>query len=232
RTHEGVRPGRYVLLAVSDTGCGMDAETRARIFEPFFTTKAPGQGTGLGLSTVYGIVAQSGGHIWVYSEPGRGATFKIYFPRVDEPAEEPRPAPPPVPAARGTETVLLVEDDAAVRALAAEVLRQGGYTVLEASSGDEALAVAQTHAGPIALVLTDLVMPGGRGSEVAQRLAALRPGLRVLYMSGYTARGVVHHGLLEAGTAFLAKPFAPADLLRKVREVLDRPAAAAAPLAR
>ncbi|HWP34368.1 MAG TPA: ATP-binding protein, partial [Thermodesulfobacteriota bacterium] len=221
RTHEGVRPGRYVLLAVSDTGCGMDAETRARIFEPFFTTKAPGQGTGLGLSTVYGIVAQSGGHIWVYSEPGRGATFKIYFPRVDEPAEEPPTAAQPAEAPGGRETVLLLEDDERVRRLACEVLTRKGYTVLEARSGDEALALASSHPGPIALLLTDVVMPGLRGREVAARLAPLRPEMKVLYMSGYPDAAIVRHGVLEPGIAFLPKPFTPDLLARRVREVLD-----------
>jgi PAS domain S-box-containing protein len=218
--HQAVVPGSYVLLAVSDTGIGMDAETKARIFEPFFTTKEKGHGTGLGLATVYGIVKQSDGYVWVYSEPGRGTTFKLYFPRVGERAEA---LPSPREAARltGTETILLAEDDAMVRPLAKGLLDKLGYTVLEADNAERALAVARAHAGPIHLLVTDVVMPGASGRELARRLAETRPETQVLYVSGYTDDAIVHHGMLEPGLHFLQKPFTPATLARKVREVLD-----------
>ena len=220
-----VVPGRYVLLAVSDTGIGMEAATRARIFEPFFTTKAPGTGTGLGLSTVYGIVKQSGGYIFVYSEPGQGATFKIYLPRVDGTAEK-RPAGDSEDSApRGTGTILLVEDEEVVRNLTREILEQVGYTVLAASGAAEARALCEAHTGPIHLLLTDVVMPETGGRELSVALAPLRPGMRVLFMSGYTDNAAVLHGVVESGSAFLQKPFTPAGLAHKVREVLDgRPA--------
>jgi GAF domain-containing protein/CheY-like chemotaxis protein len=221
RKHLGARPGPHVMLALSDTGVGMDAATQARIFEPFFTTKGPDKGTGLGLATVYGIVKQSDGNIWVYSEPGRGTTFKIYLPRVEEAA---LPAPsiatsgrPP----RGMETILLVEDEEAVRDLARDVLRTRGYTVVEASDASEALRICERHPGAIEMVLTDVVMPGMTGRDLADRLALLRPAIKVLYMSGYTDNAVIHHGVLDAGTVFLQKPFTPAVLAHKVREVLD-----------
>ncbi|HEV2749165.1 MAG TPA: PAS domain S-box protein [Gemmatimonadales bacterium] len=220
--HQSVTPGAYVMVAVSDTGVGMDAETRARIFEPFFTTKDKGKGTGLGLSTVYGIVKQSGGYVWVYSELGRGTTFKFYLPRVEATAE--RPLPPREAATfAGTETILLAEDDEMLRPLAKGVLEKLGYTVLEAENASRALALAQAHKAPIQLLVSDVIMPGLSGRELAQRLVATRPETRVLYVSGYTDDAIVHHGMLEPGLNFLQKPFTPSALARKVREVLDHP---------
>jgi len=221
RDHVSAQPGSYVMLAVSDTGSGMDAATQARIFEPFFTTKEKGKGTGLGLATVYGIVKQSGGWIWVYSEPAQGTTFKIYLPRVMEAAPPAAPSPAPSVSVRGTETVLLVEDEEMIRNLIQKVLKAHGYTVLVAASGREAEHVAGQHDGPIHLLVTDVVMPGMNGREVAQRLAGARAGIQVLYLSGYTDDAIVHHGVLEPGVAFLQKPFTLAVLGRKVREVLD-----------
>jgi two-component system, cell cycle sensor histidine kinase and response regulator CckA len=218
--HQPVVPGRYVMLAVSDTGTGMDAETRVRIFEPFFTTKEKGRGTGLGLSTVYGIVQQSGGYIWVYSEPGRGTTFKLYFPRVDAPADTPAPAREAV-TLTGTETILLAEDDEMLRPLSKGLLERLGYRVLDAEDASRALALARAHPGPIQLLVADVVMPGASGRELARRLTESRPDTKVLYVSGYTDDAIVHHGMLEAGLNFLQKPFTPAVLARKVREVLD-----------
>jgi two-component system cell cycle sensor histidine kinase/response regulator CckA len=222
RDHAGVGPGAYVMLAVSDTGTGMDAETRSHIFEPFFTTKEPGKGTGLGLATVHGIVKQSGGHISVYSEPGRGTAFKIYLPRVESAPESPSAevgAPQP---GRAHETVLVVEDDRAVRDVVAATLIQHGYRVLQAPDGRTALKLAQKAAGQVHILLTDVVMPGMQGRELAQALAAEHSGLRVLYMSGYTDDAVIRNGVLEAGTPFLQKPFTTEALVLKVREVLDR----------
>ncbi len=221
--HVAAQPGPYVMLAVSDTGCGMDAETRSHLFEPFFTTKEVGKGTGLGLATVYGIVTQSGGTVSVYSEPGRGTTFKLYLPCVEEAVEWPVPAASPVPLVEGSETILVVEDEEAVRSLARMVLERKGYTVLEACHGVEALRISERHQGPIALMLTDLIMPELGGRELAGRLAAVRPDTKILYMSGYTDNGIVHQGVLDARTAFLSKPFTPDALARKVREVLDAP---------
>ena len=218
--HQAVIPGRYVMLAVSDTGVGMDAQTKARIFEPFFTTKEKGKGTGLGLSTVYGIVKQSGGYVWVYSELGHGTTFKLYLPRVDAPAE-PQAPPRETATLTGTETILLAEDDEILRPLTKGLLAKLGYTVLDAESAEQALAVAGARQGPIHLLVADVVMPGASGRELARRLAKSRPETRVLYVSGYTDDAIVHHGMLEPGLKFLQKPFTPAALARKVREVLD-----------
>ncbi len=220
--HLSAQPGAYVMLAVSDTGVGMDAATQARIFEPFFTTKEKGKGTGLGLATVYGIVKQSGGWIWVYSEPGHGTTFKVYFPRALEAAAPVAPSPASPVSVRGSETVLVVEDEEVIRHLVRKVLQANGYTVLVAANGRDAEQVAGQHGGPIHLLVTDVVMPGMNGREVAQRLAGARAGIKVLYLSGYTDDAIVHHGVLEPGVAFLQKPFTPAVLGRKVREVLDR----------
>ena len=218
-----ISAGPYVMLAVSDTGCGMDAETQARIFEPFFTTKEVGKGTGLGLATVYGIVKQSGGSIWVYSEVGRGTTFKIYLPRADAPVERVAVDADRFELSKGDETVLLVEDEDVVREMATEILRASGYHVLEATHGDEALSLAEQYAGEIHLMLTDVVMPQMGGRELADQLTPLRRDMKVLYMSGYTDDAIVHHGVLEVGTAFIAKPFSVDALSRKVREVLDSP---------
>jgi PAS domain S-box-containing protein len=228
--HVPVARGHHVLLSVSDTGVGMDGRTQARLFEPFFTTKAQGQGTGLGLSTVYGIVKQSGGYIWVFSELGRGSTFKVYLPRVASETESPlaaqsQPRLPEVPG--GRETLLIVEDQAEVRRLTEKVLKARGYTVLVAENGPEALRMAEQHAGPIDLLLTDVVMPQMSGREVGMLLGAVRPKLKVLYLSGYADESIVHRGVLEPGLAFLQKPFSPESLARKVREMLDAPPAAA-----
>ena len=222
RQHRGARPGPHVLLAVSDTGVGMDAETQSHIFEPFFTTKDAGKGTGLGLSTVYGIVKQSGGTIWVESAPGRGTTFEIYLPLVEKVAaggelHPALPAPPP----GGTETILVVEDEMSVRRLAAEFLGSNGHTVLEAQDGGEALQVCEEHRGPIHLLITDVVMPGMSGRELAVRLAGRRPEMKVIYMSGYTDDAIVQHGVLEEGIPFLQKPFSLDALARIVREGLE-----------
>ncbi len=221
RRHSSVRPGAYVLLAVSDTGGGMTAETRDRLFEPFFTTKGAGKGTGLGLSTVYGIVKQSGGNIWVYSEPRRGASFKIYLPRVPD-AVEPLPGPAADPtSARGSATILLVEDDDLVRGLARQALEESGYTLLEAGDGDEARRISESHAGALDLLLTDVVMPRLNGPDLARILLAARPAMPVLYMSGYADQAIYQSGVLEQGASFIAKPFSLEALRRRVREAIE-----------
>jgi CheY-like chemotaxis protein len=210
------------MLAISDTGQGMDTETQSRIFEPFFTTKEHGKGTGLGLATVHGIVKQSNGHIWVYSEPNQGTTFKVYLPRVeqsgksisvDETAVKPQP---------GMETVLLVEDEDMVRELANRILLKGGYHVLEAQNATQALEISKHHENHIDVLLTDVVMPGGMsGRQLVEQLKLQRVNMKVLYMSGYTDDAVMQHGISDSGTAFLQKPFSPDTLLRKIREILD-----------
>jgi CheY-like chemotaxis protein len=208
-------PGKYVMLAVTDNGCGMDAETQTHIFEPFFTTKEKGKGTGLGLATVYGIVKQSGGYVWVYSEPGRGTSFKIYLPMVENVEEPGRDNRSDLqPSRRGTETILLVEDEKGVRELAREYLEMSGYTVIEAEDGHTALELAAMHSGTIHLLMTDVVMPGISGRELADRVKRIRPKIRVLYMSGYTDQAVVHHGILDMDAVLLQ------TLSSKLREIL------------
>ena len=219
-------PGRYVMLAVTDNGCGMDAETQAHVFEPFFTTKEKGKGTGLGLATVYGVVKQSGGYVWVYSEPGRGTSFKIYLPRIEEtavPAGRDGKSETQIPE-RGSETILLVEDEKGVRELAREYLASSGYTVIEAEDGHTALELAAMHVGPIHLLLTDVVMPGISGRELAERVSQIRPGIKIIYMSGYTDQAVVHHGILRNDAVLLQKPFTLMTLAGKLREMLAVPA--------
>ena len=222
REHPGSMPGPHVMLAVSDSGMGMDRATQSRIFDPFFTTKEAGKGTGLGLSTVFGIAQQSGGSIWVYSEPGKGATFKVYFPRVTAEMDAPHPTLPPV-TLRGRETILLVEDEEQVRAVAQGILERNGYRVIAARSPGEALILCEEHSGTIDLLLTDVVMPQMSGPELARRIAKVRSDTRVLCMSGYTDDSIVRHGVLESGVAFLQKPFTPETLMRKVREVCNTP---------
>jgi PAS domain S-box-containing protein len=219
--HVGVQAGSYAVLAVSDTGTGMDDKTKARVFEPFFTTKEKGKGTGLGLSTVYGVVKQSGGNIWVYSELGRGTTFRVYLPQLKTevtPTEKPTIEPAPL---GGSETILLVEDEDVVRGLARKILEEAGYKVLDASGGKEAINLCQEHTEPIHLLLTDVVMPETSGKEIAERLSTLLPATRVLFMSGYTDEAIVHHGVLDSNVEFIQKPFSPVALIRKVRQVLD-----------
>lgn len=219
--HLGLAPGQYVVLTVSDSGCGMDEKTKARIFEPFFTTKEKGRGTGLGLSTVYGIVKQSGGSVWVYSELGKGTVFKVYFPQLEEGPEFAKPALVETAVPRGSETILVVEDEDVVRGLARKILEQAGYYVLDARGGEEALRLCRELPGPIHLLLTDVVMPETSGKEIAECMQKLRPLTRVLYMSGYTDDAIVHHGVLDSNVEFIQKPFTPIALARKVREVLD-----------
>jgi two-component system cell cycle sensor histidine kinase/response regulator CckA len=223
--HMEVEPGEYVRLTVSDTGIGMTVEVQAHLFEPFFTTKEQGRGTGLGLATVFGIVKQHGGHIWVYSEVGQGTVFKIYRPRArgrvtqesalasKAPLEDQKPG--------GSETILVVEDNPRVRELGVRILQMHGYQALAAGNGSEALRISSTHQGPIHLLLTDVVMPEMNGKDLARRLQAQRPRLRVLYMSGYDDNVIAHHGVLDEGTAFLPKPFSVDALVQKVRFVLE-----------
>jgi nitrogen-specific signal transduction histidine kinase len=220
REHAVVKPGSYVMIAVTDTGVGMTDKVKSRIFEPFFTTKEVGKGTGLGLSTVYGIIKQSGGYVWVYSEVGLGSSFKVYLPRVDAPAEITSPVSS-LPTRRGTETVLLVEDEDGVRALERQVLHKHGYNVLEARNGGEALLMCERHQGEIDMLLTDVVLEQMGGRELAERLLKVRPEMKVLYVSGYADDAIVHHGVLKPGMAFLQKPFTTEALARKVRFVLD-----------
>ncbi|HEV8380827.1 MAG TPA: response regulator [Gemmatimonadales bacterium] len=217
--HPLAAPGRYVMLAVTDTGVGMDAATQSRIFEPFFTTKDAGKGTGLGLATVQGIVQQSGGFIWLYSEPNHGTCFKVYLPRIDAPVSKAEEAAGD--AMHGTETVIVVEDMAAVRAVTCEMLKRFGFTVYEAADGITALQIVEQLTGPIDLLLTDVVMPDINGRDLAARFQQLRPHMKVLFMSGYTDDAVVRHGILQEGIAYLQKPFTPTSLVRRVREVLD-----------
>ncbi len=221
RGHPGSSPGPHVMLAVSDTGVGLSAEVQARLFEPFFTTKEPGKGTGLGLSTVYGIVKQHGGYIGVESVPGRGATFRVYLPRVAEAVEPLQTSAALGRPRRGSQTILLVEDEEDVRGLAREILQGYGYTVLEALDPAGALRIAEQHQGPIHLLLTDVVMPQMSGRQLAERLAPVRPEMKVLYVSGYTDEAIGHHGVLEAGILLLQKPFTPDAIAQKVYEVLE-----------
>jgi CheY-like chemotaxis protein len=219
--HVGVTPGEYVMLAISDTGTGMDHETQSRIFEPFFTTKEKGKGTGLGLSTVYGIVKQSGGNVWVYSELGKGTTFKVYLPQVEDEVSGLEEAKAHVTMKRGSETVLLVEDEDTVRHLASELLEESGYVVLSAGGGEEAINFATTHKDHIDLLITDVVMPKVSGKEVAEQLKKIHPETKVLFMSGYTDEAIVHHGIVDSNIAFIQKPFSEQALAHKIREVLD-----------
>ncbi len=222
RRHAAVIPGRYVMVAVSDTGVGMTPEIRERIFEPFFTTKEKGKGTGLGLSTVYGIVKQSNGNLWVYSEPGHGTSFKIYLPRVDEPLEEEKEKVAVGKLARGNETILVVEDDEQVRNVAVRILSGQGYKMLEASQGDDAFLICAEHSGPIHLLVTDVVMPKMSGCELVKRISSIRPEIKVLYMSGYTDSVITYNGILEEGVKFIQKPFTIDALAAKVCEVLGK----------
>jgi len=221
RQHPGAKRGHYIMLSVTDTGVGIDAETQVHIFEPFFTTKELGKGTGLGLSTVYGVVKQSGGYITVDSAPGKGAAFKVYLPRVEEQAKVEAPSSAPGRTLRGAETVLLVEDEDPLRKLAQTFLETNGYRVLSAPNGEKALEAAAQNPAPIQLLLTDVVMPGMNGRVLAEQLVARQPGIKVLYMSGYTDSFIAGHGVLKPGTHLLHKPFTEEALVRKVREVLD-----------
>jgi two-component system, cell cycle sensor histidine kinase and response regulator CckA len=217
-----VHAGQYAMMAVTDTGIGMDPETASHIFEPFFTTKETGKGTGLGLSTVYGIVKQSGGYIWVYSEPGRGTSFKVYLPIVRGGAADEAIGRPTLTASyRGTETILLVEDEDGVRALIREVLQRHGYRVIDTRNGAEATDACERHEGEVHMLLTDVVLAQVTGTDLARQLIPMRPKMKVLFISGYTEEAIIHQGVLEEGTAFLQKPFTPNVLARKVREVLD-----------
>ena len=221
KRHLSVKPGAYIMLAISDTGVGMDAETKSKIFEPFFTTKERGKGTGLGLSTVYGIVKQSGGNIWVYSEPGKGTTFKIYLARIEEETDKEVKAKPSPESLKGSETILLVEDDHGVRKLARDILTNYGYNVLDAENGDRAISICNQYKKAINLMITDVVMPKMSGRELEKKITPLYPEIKVLFVSGYTDNAIVHHGVLDSDVAFLAKPFSTDALVHKVREMLD-----------
>ena len=222
RSHAGMIPGAYVMLSVSDSGVGMTKEVKEQIFDPFFTTKEKGKGTGLGLSTVYGIVKQSGGDIYVYSEPDKGTTVKVYLPRVFEPPEEFKMEVPVEKLPQGNETVLVVEDDGSVREVAVNILRMQGYKVLEATGGEEALIICEKEKNPIHLILTDILMPHMTGPQLIRQLKQVRQDLKVLYMTGYTDESVVHQGILEKGVKLIHKPFTIKKMARKVREVLDK----------
>jgi PAS domain S-box-containing protein len=222
RSHVAIKPGRYVKLSVNDTGIGMAPEVKEHLFEPFFTTKKKGKGTGLGLSTVYGIVKQSGGDIWAHSKPGLGTTFNIYLPRMDDSLEGMRNKVTREELLGGGETILVVEDEEDVRRLAVRILERQGYTVLEASCGNDALVLSKERKEPIHMVLTDVVMPGMNGRQLADQLIHLHPKMKVLYMSGYTDNAVFHHGILEEGVNYIQKPFTIGGLMKKMREVLDR----------
>jgi len=228
RLHPEVRPGRYVKLTVTDTGSGMGSDVKTHVFEPFFTTKEPGKGTGLGLATAYGVIKQSGGHIDVYSELDFGTTFKILLPAVEHAARPQAIVSDPIKVARGTETILLVEDEDAVRSMVVRALEIQGHTVLQAASGSEALQVAQAYEPNVDLLLTDVVMPEINGRQLAEVLQLRFPTMKVLFMSGYTNDAVIRHGILQAEVAFLQKPFTPLTLARKVREVMDHQAVGAA----
>ncbi|HRH46712.1 MAG TPA: ATP-binding protein, partial [Pyrinomonadaceae bacterium] len=219
--HIGVKSGYYIMLAVSDSGIGMDAETQSHIFEPFYTTKEVGRGTGLGLSTVYGIVRQSGGSIWVYSEPGKGTTFKVYLPRVDEIPQAHKSTTANNLLMNGTETILLVEDEKMVRKITCEILESCGYEVFEAENGSAAFLLYQKHKQNIQLLITDVILPEMNGSEIANRLLQINPELKVLYMSGYTDNAIVNQGIFNEGINFIEKPFSPDKLRQKVRDILD-----------
>ncbi len=224
RAHSDLPAGRYVTLAVRDTGTGMDADTRSRIFEPFFTTKGPGKGTGLGLATVYGIVAQSGGAITVESEPGSGSIFCVSLPLAEGPLEERKPSAPPVALIKHSETVLVAEDEDVVRQLVCTILEEFGYKVLCAASGAEAIKIAQEHPGTIDILVTDVVMPEMHGPELASHLSKQRPELKVLYVSGYSENDISEQGVLYEGLEVLQKPFSRAALAEKIRKILDSPA--------
>jgi two-component system, cell cycle sensor histidine kinase and response regulator CckA len=219
-THMGVQPGEFVMIAVSDTGEGMDEDVLRRVFEPFFTTKEQGKGTGLGLATVYGMAKQNGGDVWVYSEPGKGTTFKLYLPSVDEPGAA-LPTVLSQPAPRGCETILVVEDEPSVRSITVKMLQQLGYVTLATASGAEALEVSRTYRGAIALLLTDVVMPNMNGRQLAGELAGVRPDMKVLYLSGYTRNVALQHGIVDSSVAFLPKPFSRDTLAKAVRNVLE-----------
>jgi two-component system cell cycle sensor histidine kinase/response regulator CckA len=221
RRHPMVEKGTYIMLAISDNGTGMDAETQTHLFEPFYTTKETGKGTGLGLSTVYGIVKQSNGYVWVYSEPGTGTTFKIYFPRAEGEVAKLADEGKSELGLSGVETVLIAEDEPSVRTLTVRILLARGYKILEASNGREALDIAREYDGDIHLVITDVVMPGMGGSELVAQLEMVRPGIKALFVSGYTDNAIVHHGILDSNVAFLQKPFTVESLACKVREVID-----------